>query len=95
MELDEQVYLFLASKNNPRLSAGIPPRLLEYNKLKFFWTNFGLNKHDLLKEDPKWVEEIFTVGSGVRRYENEKSSGGGTPIANKTFGGRVEKTKLL
>lgn len=96
MPLDDQVYYFLSSKGSSKLSAGLPPRLLEYNKLKFFWKNFGLNKHDLLKEDPKWVEEVFLVGLGVNKVENEKvAAGGNTPISNRSFSGNVKREKLL
>lgn len=95
----------MTAKGNKRVCPGLPPRLIEYNKLSYFWEKFGLNKFDLEKCSPEWVSEMYSVGLGVDKARAEgrenaqRARGGGGSISDlnprAAKGSRVVSTKLL
>lgn len=98
MSLEEHVKRYLGSRGNKRVCAGPPPRLLEYNKLKFFWTNFGLNKYDLEKVDPRWVDEMFVVGIAAESAKYEAVNAQQNQTQNSVVANKfkvAKRTKIL
>lgn len=92
VELEEQVTLYLSSKGSSKVVGGPPYRLMELNKLKWFWKNLGLNKQDLLEMNNDWVQEMYSVGLTVDTFASTKSS---EPIgAERVVGNKLIK-KLL
>lgn len=94
MALDDQVSVYLGSKGNIHFG-GLPPRLLEYNRLAFFWSTFGLDKFKLDQCTPEWVEEIYSVHLGIERVKNQQAQSVSS-VAPKTMKGKnVIVNKLL
>lgn len=71
MTIDEQVYLYLLTKGNKRIVGGVPYRLIEFDRLSFFWKELGLNKFDLEKCHKDWQEEIWLTHLGIEKAKNE------------------------
>jgi len=73
--------------------------------LRYRKDKFGLNKFDLLKCDPEWVNEIYLVGFGLDKARDQmlQQRGGNTgtmqnssQVTSKTFRGKqIKKEKLL
>jgi len=95
--VENTVLKYLSLKGDKRFTTGVPIRLIEFNRLTFFWDKLGLNKFDLEKCDPKWCDEIYQVHLGVENYksnEMKKASSGSAQSAN--MGGKQRQvTKLL
>ena len=72
--MDEQVVLYSNSKGVNRLCAGVPPRLMEFNKLNYMWEKLGLNKFDLENCSPQWIEDMISVGVGLEKYKNNSKA---------------------
>lgn len=56
-----------------------PPHYLipEYQRLKFFWDEFGLNRLDVEQleiDQPGWLEEMLQIGSARSKAMNEYTS---------------------
>ena len=50
-------------------------RIMEYQKLRFFWEEFGLSPLDLghMEESmPGWLEDMMTIGAARSTVEAEK-----------------------
>jgi hypothetical protein len=50
------VLKYLSLKGDKRFVTGVPIRLIEFQRLAFFWEKFGLNKFDLVECDPQWCD---------------------------------------
>lgn len=86
--------MFLGSKGNIIFS-GLPPRLLEYNRLSFFWKEFGLNRFDLEECSSAWVEEIYAVHLGIEKVKNQQSQNAPSGTSKTMKGKNVIVNKLL
>lgn len=53
------------------MCAGPPTRLIEYQKLNFFWKELGLNKFDLGQCSQAWLEDMWTVHIGMGKVQKE------------------------
>lgn len=85
---------YLSLKGDKRFVTGVPIRLIEFQRLAFFWDKFGLNKFDLEDCDPLWCEEIYQTHMGLESFKSNaqaeiqaKGQGGG--------GRRTQTEKLL
>lgn len=88
------MYLYLAAKGNSKVTSSSPhPRLIEYNRLTFFWDKFGLNKFDLENVSDEWKSAMYLVSAGVERARNASSSGAaaGTTVINSSKTKQVKK----
>lgn len=77
------------------------PRLDEFNRLTFFWREFGLNAHDLEDMPMAWIEDMLDVGIGKGRAEERRlkdiSEGRapGTSSPPSRYRTQVERKQLL
>lgn len=103
MPLNEQASVYFIDVHNRKGREVIGqlqphPRIFEFLKLRYFWKEFGLNKVDLSKLPPVWVDEMYAIGAGYddakAKIESQNSSVA-TPIANKSLRGNVVRTKLI
>lgn len=92
VSIEEQTTLFLSSKGNPKIVGGPPYRLIELNKLKWFWKNLGLTKLQLQEMSPDWIGEIYSVGLTVDSYVSRSSN---EPVGSEKIIGNKKVTKLL
>lgn len=87
--------MYLKWKGNKKFCAGFPYRLLEYNRLLWFKDKLGLNKLDLKKLDPVWLDEIYAVGKGSDRAKEQANLGDGSTQGQVTIKGNIMTKKLL
>lgn len=93
--IDQQVLLYLQTRGEKKFNVGIPHRLVEVSKLKWFWKTLGLNKVDLLKLHPEWLDEIYLTGIGFDNYEADKISGKLLAQGSTVKKGNTQVTKIL
>lgn len=81
--------MYINGRGDKRFSESPHPRLVEYNRLTFFWEKFGLNKFDLEKLSPEWKDEMYLVNLGLERVKNQQKS------EAKPNNGRFVREKLI
>jgi hypothetical protein len=67
-------------------------RLIESQKLRFFWKEFGLTKFDLARCTQEWLEDMWMVHLGIEKVKSNVNSSGATSKSSGAFKNkRVEK----
>ncbi len=97
LPIGDQVFQYLISKGAPKLCAGVPYRLIEYNKLRTMWEKLGLNKFDLDRCSPEWISEILGVIDGIERAKSNAMNTSSAPIIKSNIKGKnpVQVKKIL
>ena len=99
LNLQAKNYFLASYHSKGRYVKGNPPphpRVFEFNRLRYFWKEFGLNKRDLDRLSGEWADEMYMIGMGFEDAKNEieSKSASSTPIANSVLKGNVQRTKL-
>jgi len=82
-------------RGDPRFAPSPHPRIYEYNRLKYFWKEFGLNKNDLNNETVEWVEEMHQVGVGFEKAKQQLLENSKNKTTPSTIGNKWTKTEKL